>query len=142
MKAKRHYEGVVRKLHSELARKFESQKATMAAEIRQLEERLASLLQQQTGQHGEEQVTRNTDQPTGSRKEQAAMCSQLKDHQVGKLLSQQTCQQPCQCQGSHTCQISDGQEAHSSGGGEALKGLLKDTAGSVKKDVLQLVSQY
>ena len=128
----------MKKLHTELARKFESQKAAMATEIRQLEERLATLLQQQSGQHGGQQAAQNTEGFTSSLKEQQTVCSQLKDHQA----KEQACHQPCQCRGTHICQMSGSQVALSSRGGEAMNRLLKDTAGSVKKDVLQLVSQY
>lgn len=44
---KRHYEGLLKSLRSELTAKYEREKITMAGEIRQLETRVANILKEQ-----------------------------------------------------------------------------------------------
>ncbi len=128
LKAKQHYEAVVQSMSSQLATNYEAQKSKMSNEIRALELRLASLLQQQ--QHTESQIREmsnpRSDKPQNSLSVSVSSASQKGTDGEGRVTEGVVL----------AGKVGGVCETTSS---EALKGLLKNTAGDLRKDILLLV---
>ncbi len=139
LKAKRHYEGVVKKMHSELVVKYETQKSTMTNEVRQLETRLASLLQRQHAQDPRSQVQQNV-MKNGASSETGAGGSDCQSREDERTFSDVRTMN-----GGEEGSDGQGVVLHRLVGGvsdesvDTLRGLLKNTAGDLKKDILLLV---
>ena len=141
LKAKRHYEGVVKKMHSELAVKYETRKSTMASEIGRLETRLASLLQRQHAQDPRPQVQQSvmkhdssSETGTGGRDSRSGDDEQT----ISGVRTMRGFEEGNDGQGVIPRCLMGGVSEESM---DTLRGLLKNTAGDLKKDILLLVSK-
>ncbi len=131
IKAKQHYEAVVQDMNTELAAKYETQRTKMASEIRVLEDKLATLLQQKYNADQAKEGTDVDQSAAASLNEGTSQESGL--YQSSIDMSQESVDSRCvRRKVGVACEKT---------GSDALEGLLKNTAGELRKEILLLVSK-